>query len=158
MKIDYLFSVGLAFRDVALQCIRKMVKNQLDMDRYQINDDVTDEQWVAHSMEQRELVDAISYLVRLSPPCPVLHQELWCIPLGPTWFRSSLIYHVSKWLESFPDLPMELIAFWQQAGRFDSEAPYIQGFEYEWRQVAKRWNSTIGDLDLPDDLKLPLPI
>ncbi|KAJ6465423.1 hypothetical protein C8R45DRAFT_1219761 [Mycena sanguinolenta] len=166
-------AVRLAFRDVALQCIRKMVKNRLDMGGQvyswetrdaalesictmgasQIDVSVTNE----HIIEQDDLASAISYLVRLSPPCPVLYRELWCIPIDRNWLsRSSLIYHVSKWLESFHDPPMELVAFWKQAGRFESTVLAIQDFEYEWREVAQRWNRKIVRLDLPNDLKLPL--
>ncbi|KAJ6456919.1 hypothetical protein C8R45DRAFT_1185042 [Mycena sanguinolenta] len=122
-------AVRLTFRDIALQCIRKMVKNQLDVGGQ------------LYYWEQCDLANGISYLVRLSPPCPILYRELWCIPIDPTWLsRNPLIYHVSTWLESFPDPPMELVAFWKQAGRF---ALAIQDFEYEWREVAKRWNQTI---------------
>ncbi|KAJ6465412.1 hypothetical protein C8R45DRAFT_1173961 [Mycena sanguinolenta] len=172
-------AVRLAFRDVALQCIRKMVKNQLDMGGQvyswetrdtalesictmgasQIDVSVTNE----HIIEQDDLASAISYLVRLSPPCSVLYRELWCIPMDRNWLsRSLLIYYVSKWLESFPDPPTELITFWNQAlGKLNWIPFDVHDLEYaenEWRDMVNRWNQTIVRLRLPDDLKLPLPI
>ncbi|KAJ6471542.1 hypothetical protein C8R45DRAFT_1165368 [Mycena sanguinolenta] len=145
----------LAFRDVALQCIRKVVKNQLDMGGQ------------VDFWEQYVLGDAISYLVRFSPPCPVLYRALWCIPMGliMEYFWSSgtlLIYHVSKWLKSFPDPPMELIDFWKQTqvklGLKLLDVEELKYAEYAWRDMVNHWNQTIARLRLPDDLKFPLPI
>ncbi|KAF7378193.1 putative nwd2 protein [Mycena sanguinolenta] len=170
-------AVRLAFRDVALQYIHKMMKNQLDMRgpvyawesrdakfeairRREINDTAEKEQ-----IEQRELAFGISYLVRLSPPCPILHQELWSIPIVPdpdwqsSWSRSSLIHHVSKWLESLPVPAMELIAFWKQADKFDLnllDFRRLNDAEKEWRNRVNKWNQTIVRLDLFSDLKLPI--
>ncbi|KAJ6465445.1 hypothetical protein C8R45DRAFT_939635 [Mycena sanguinolenta] len=169
-------AVRLAFRDVALHCIRKMMKTQLDMGGQvyswetrdaalesirrtgtsQIGVSVTNE-------EQYELVDAISYLVRLSPPCLVLYRELWSAPIAPIWYSgaSTLIYHVSKWLESFPNPTTELIAFWNQGlGKLNSIPLDVHDLEYAengWRDVVKRWNWAILRLDLHDTLELPLP-
>ncbi|KAJ6465441.1 hypothetical protein C8R45DRAFT_495910, partial [Mycena sanguinolenta] len=140
----------LAFRDVALQCIRKMVKNQVDMGGQ------------VYSREQYELANGISYLVRSSPPCPILYRELWRIPIAPIVYNrfsgTLLIQHISKWLESFSDPTTELIAFWKQAGGFDSKRFGLLGCgENGWRSVVKRWNSAILRLGLPDTLELPLP-
>ncbi|KAJ6456880.1 hypothetical protein C8R45DRAFT_568388 [Mycena sanguinolenta] len=200
-------AVRTALRDVALQCIRKMVKNELDIGgelysrecrdaalestrrhRHQIDDDATEEEIYkreAHRMEQLvsvivtdhfidklprcKLVDAISYLVRLSPPCPVLYRELWYIPLASTsdhpLHGCLLIHHVSKWLECFFTVPaMELIAFWKRAD-VDLDSPpnpfAIYGLEPEsveevLKDWVKGWNRVIVRLDLPDQLKLPL--
>ncbi|KAJ6465417.1 hypothetical protein C8R45DRAFT_495687 [Mycena sanguinolenta] len=162
-------AVHLAFRDVALQCIRKMVKNELDVGRQVYSWESRDaalesvrrtgrsvNATYSHILEQRDLARAISLLVSSSPPCDVLYRELWCIP---TWFiGSSLIYHVSKWLESFPDHTTGLIAFWKQAYRFDSEPVEIQDFQYAGngcRDVVNDWNRAIVRLRLPNDLKFP---
>ncbi|KAJ6456909.1 hypothetical protein C8R45DRAFT_568751 [Mycena sanguinolenta] len=168
-----LLAACLAFRDVALQCIRKMVKNQLDrggqvyspesgdvalaaIRRHQIANDTKDE-ILKHTHEQDDLAHVISYLVRLSPPCPALYRELWCIPIDLTWWRgSSLIYHVSKWLESFPDPPTELIASWKQACGVGSELFEIQA-ESGWRSMVNSWNEVIVYLQFPDALKVPRP-
>ncbi|KAJ6457897.1 hypothetical protein C8R45DRAFT_1081730 [Mycena sanguinolenta] len=176
-------AVRLAFRDVALQCIRKMVKNQIDIDRQAYSSEprytasesirrmernqIGVKAIVNHIFEQRELVDAISYLVRLSPPCPMLYWELWSISLDSTWYHPwhgfLLIHHVSKWLECFPiAVPaMELIAFWKKAD-VDLASPFEiyslepQNAERALRPFVNRWNQTIVRLHLPDDLKLPL--
>ncbi|KAJ6465472.1 hypothetical protein C8R45DRAFT_1174081 [Mycena sanguinolenta] len=203
---ELVLSSRLATRDVALQCIRKMVKNQLDMGgqvyswetraaalesigRHQIADDTKGE-ILKHTHEQRKLVDAISYksyLVRLSLPCPVLYRELWCIPIVPImeypWSSGSLfIHHISKWLEvrhglnirqqlltksfrfvrSFPNPTPELIAFWNQAlGKLNSiplDGHDLEYAENEWGDMINHWKRTIVRLQLPDDLKFPLPI
>ncbi|KAJ6456884.1 hypothetical protein C8R45DRAFT_568414 [Mycena sanguinolenta] len=175
----------MAFRDVALQCIRKMVKNHINVGgqvyswesrdaafestgRPEIADDATKEEIYKHTREQVDLARGISYLVRLSPPCPVLYRELWSIPIVPEdardetgWSNGSwLIHHISKWLESFPDPAMELIAFWNQAqGKLESkplDIHYVEYAEKEWRDRVERWNETIVCLKLPDELKLPL--
>jgi hypothetical protein len=169
-------------RDAALESIHRMGTSQIGVNATYKH---RSEQWVSviatanfiHNLRRRDLASAISLLVRSSPPCDVLYRELWCIP---TWLiGSSLIYHVSKWLEvrhglnihqqlltrsfrfvqSFPDQTTELIAFWKQACRFDSEPVQIQHFEAEnkWRDVVHRWNQTIVRLRLPDTLELPLP-
>ncbi|KAF7372965.1 NACHT domain-containing protein [Mycena sanguinolenta] len=164
----------LAFRDVALQCIRKMVQNQLDMSgqvyswesqdaalesirNHPFDDDTTDK----HKSEQRELVLTISYLVRSSPPCPVLYRELWAIPIVPIWScwltGTSLIYHVSKWLQSFPNPTMELVAFWMQAGMFNVtqlDNTSLHYAEKEWKQKRTHWNQTVDCLAIPKELKL----
>ncbi|KAJ6465449.1 hypothetical protein C8R45DRAFT_1174060 [Mycena sanguinolenta] len=165
-------AIRLAFRDVALQCIRKMVKNHLDIGgqvySWETRDAVLESIHIMeiaqivvnakykHIAEQHKLVDAISYLVRSSPPCDVLYRELWCIP---TWvIRSSLISDISKCLESFPGPSMELIAFWKQAGRFNSKTVEIQDPKYtesRWRVMVNRWNGAIVRLRLPDTLELP---
>ncbi|KAF7372995.1 NACHT domain-containing protein [Mycena sanguinolenta] len=179
-------AVHLAFRDVALQFIRKMVKNHVDIGgkvyswesrdsaldsigRHQKDNDATGlqiKQSFTHSNEQHELAAGISYLVRLSPPCPVLYRELWSIPIVPedesSWLNGFLlIHHVSKWLESFLNPSMELITFWKQAqGRFDSRPIEMDGLDYaenEWRVRVNNWNQTIVHLDLPDDLKISIP-
>ncbi|KAJ6484215.1 hypothetical protein C8R45DRAFT_1075420 [Mycena sanguinolenta] len=105
-------------------------------------------------------------LVRLSPFCPELYRELWSIPIpqaARSYEEELIIHHVSKWLESFPEPTMELIAFWR-SGRTPENAAnavrwvayYHQVWEGEWREHVKRWNETITRLDLPDDLKFPL--
>ncbi|KAJ6465456.1 hypothetical protein C8R45DRAFT_496098 [Mycena sanguinolenta] len=118
-------------QDLALQSIRKLVKNHIDTDGgvnqsashitglhediYSMRDlekAYTRSQSVS-IMQRHDFVDNfnrnrlawdIAYLVRLSPPCPVLHRELWLIPPSAIWssLRSGckLIYHVSKWLEA----------------------------------------------------------
>ncbi|KAJ7932243.1 hypothetical protein B0H13DRAFT_1956356 [Mycena leptocephala] len=71
-----------ASRDVALRCIQ-MFKGHLD------------------ASGENEYKYALPLLIRLSPPCSVLHRELWSIsPM--TMFTNSeqtLTYHVYKWLE-----------------------------------------------------------
>ncbi|KAF7364216.1 hypothetical protein MSAN_01081200 [Mycena sanguinolenta] len=170
------FAFRLAFRDVALQYIRKMVKNQLNVGgevyswesrdgalasigKRRMDDDATGkqtEQWVAHMRDQCELVDGITYLVRLSPPCLALYRELWSIPLVPMGSSTSspyvgrLIFHVTKWLESFPDPPMELIAFWKQIMSYRQPNSILNGPNYSLSmaeegltQTVTRWNERI---------------
>ncbi|KAF7372900.1 hypothetical protein MSAN_00496200 [Mycena sanguinolenta] len=165
-------AVRLACRDVALQWIRKMVKNQLDLGgkayswesrdevlasrrKLPIDNDAPLEhkkQWVSHSRAQRELADGISYLVRLSPPCPILYRQLWCIPIGPTMGASrssetSLVYHVSKWLESFPNPTTELVAFWKQVGGLESNLLDTERFndaEKRLREEIIKWEKGVS--------------
>ncbi|KAJ6456843.1 hypothetical protein C8R45DRAFT_943333, partial [Mycena sanguinolenta] len=116
-----------AARTLALRFIGAMVKNHIDTDGgvnpsasrdavllYNVNSSIFDLA-EAYKRSQYDLGCGISFLVRLSPPCPVLHRELWHIPPSEIWSSplngNRLIRHVSKWLESFPDSTMELITF-----------------------------------------------
>ncbi|KAF7372896.1 NACHT domain-containing protein [Mycena sanguinolenta] len=121
-----------AARDLALHLIRKMVKNHADTNGGVNPSASRDATWMhyaysytgtfefAYTQFQYSLGWDISFLIRLSPPCPILYHELWSIPPSEIWSsRPSgdiLVQHVSKWLESFPDSTMELIMFWQKAG------------------------------------------
>ncbi|KAJ6465409.1 hypothetical protein C8R45DRAFT_1023058 [Mycena sanguinolenta] len=134
---------------------------------------------------QYKLGRDISYLVRLSPPCPVLYRELWLIPPSVIWSSESypngdkLIHHVSKWLEvrymnvfgddsvmccfqSFPDSKMELITFWQQAipdhdyYRIGDFRPDPDVEERDWCIRVEFYNDMIARLHLPDSLKVIL--
>ncbi|KAJ7241308.1 hypothetical protein B0H12DRAFT_1133663 [Mycena haematopus] len=64
---------------------------------------------------------SLSYLVRSSPSCPNLLSDLWTILPLQIWDDlhsvECYIYHVSKWLELFPDPPLELLTFWRQSLR-----------------------------------------
>ncbi|KAJ6471530.1 hypothetical protein C8R45DRAFT_1218108 [Mycena sanguinolenta] len=167
-----------AARDLALQLIRKMVKNHIDTDGgvnpSASRDAVSQyngkpyfpnlEQ--AHIESQHDLASDISYFVRLSPPCPALYRELWSIPPSEIWSSwpsgNKLIHNVSEWLESFPDSTMELITFWQQAVPDDNHyrgSIYDPGpdfWEQDWFDRATSYNSIIEKLHLPDSLKFPL--
>ncbi|KAJ6491980.1 hypothetical protein C8R45DRAFT_190209 [Mycena sanguinolenta] len=140
-------------RDLALRCIPRMLKNPLSPIMRTIEVDV----W-----------ERFALLVRLSPPCPELYRELWSIQFPRRYWLSTaemIIYHVSKWLESFPEPRVELIAFWRN-GRTPEDAANAarwavrgrQGWEGEWRRSVERWNGTIMRLHLPDGLKFPLEI
>ncbi|KAF7334895.1 putative nwd2 protein [Mycena sanguinolenta] len=170
-------ALPLVARDLALQLIRKMVKNHIDTDGG-VNPSASRDAVLlfnhsdpsvvleaAYTRSQYELGCDISHLVRLSPPCPVLYRELWSIPPSEIWsFRPSgyaLIHHVSKWLESFPDSMMELITLWQQALP-DHDRHRISlnldpnDEERYWHHRVKRYNNTIVRLNLPDSLKIIL--
>ncbi|KAF7375587.1 putative nwd2 protein [Mycena sanguinolenta] len=60
-----------AARDAALRCIRTMVKNHLQPGSPRS----VMEEHMPHTLGYE-----IPYLVRLSPPCPVLYRELWSMP------------------------------------------------------------------------------
>ncbi|KAF7372969.1 AAA-16 domain-containing protein [Mycena sanguinolenta] len=120
----------------------------------------------AYTRSQDRLVWDIAYLVRLSPPCPLLHRELWRIPPSEIWSSrpsgNVLIHHVFKWLEFFPDSTMELITFWEQAAP-DPEPCHDSTFNFDpdvqeryWRDLVGRHNNTIGRLHLPDSFKIDL--
>ncbi|KAF7372904.1 NACHT domain-containing protein [Mycena sanguinolenta] len=165
-------------RDLALNLIRKMVKNHIDtagglnpaasrhvvlLYKHNLSMDNLKE---AYRKSQYYLGRDIAYLVRLSPACPVLYRELWYIPPSEIWSSlpsgNTLIHHVSKWLESFPDLTMELITFWQQAvpdpelcreGLFSASTEFL---EKNWCQYVRHYNFLIAGLNLPDNLKIIL--
>ncbi|KAJ7694977.1 hypothetical protein B0H14DRAFT_2650748 [Mycena olivaceomarginata] len=153
-----------AARDLALQLIHKMVKNHIDsngglnpsacrhaVSLYNAKRFLCDLK-EAYTRAQYDLGRDISYLVRLSPPCPVLYRELWRIPPSEIWSSwsagSALIHHVSKWLECFPDSLMELVTFWQQAVPED-ERPLNRGplfLEPDWRVRVTYYNNMIVPL------------
>ncbi|KAF7342854.1 putative nwd2 protein [Mycena sanguinolenta] len=166
-----------AARDLALQLIRKMVKNHVDTDRG-VNPSACrevmllyDAEWSdrdfkgAYTTIQYRLGCDIAHLVRLCPPCPVLYRELWFIPPTEIWSSrpsgNKLIHHVSKWLKSFPHSTMELITFWQQAvpdpdpcrGRTFNPGPEDE--ESNWRGRVGHYNYMIVWLHLPNSLKIP---
>ncbi|KAF7334870.1 putative nwd2 protein [Mycena sanguinolenta] len=163
-------------RDLALQLIRKMVKNHVDTNGG-VNLSACREAVMlsnaevflhgiesAYSISQYWLGRDISYLVRLSPPCPVLYRELQSIPPSGIWLSEpsgyTLIHHVSKWLESFPNSTMELITFWQQAmpehGCYHTSTPNADYEESHWRDCVGYYNDTIVKLHLPDSFKFIL--
>jgi hypothetical protein len=92
-----------ATRDVALRYIRKMVKNQnfSEMDKSVVP--IIQTVNFVHHLDRYTLSVNISFLIRLSPPCPELYRELWSISSPLIWSPAKsgelLIYHVSKWLE-----------------------------------------------------------
>ncbi|KAJ6484210.1 hypothetical protein C8R45DRAFT_1075417, partial [Mycena sanguinolenta] len=91
-----------ASRDLALRFIPRLFKNPRSPPNIPIN--------------ELDVWQQFPLLVRLSPPCPDLYRELWSILLPRAYwpFIAEMIIHiVSKWLESFPDPTMELIAFWR---------------------------------------------
>ncbi|KAJ7844248.1 hypothetical protein B0H14DRAFT_2700158, partial [Mycena olivaceomarginata] len=151
-----------AARDLALQLIRKMVKNHFDTDGG-INPSASRD---AYTRSQYDLGCDISLLVRLSLPFRALYRELWSIPPSEIWSSrpsgNTLIHHVSRWLKSFPDSTMELITFWQQAVpdpklRRMTIFNLHTGDEEEglWIRV-KGYNDRIVRLHLPDSLKFVL--
>ncbi|KAF8145723.1 hypothetical protein K438DRAFT_540991 [Mycena galopus ATCC 62051] len=94
-------------------------------------------------------------LVRASPPCPELYRDLWTIgstlpPLAGHMRR--MIYHVSKWLESFSDPTLELIAFWRQCILSAEKAYNVPDYSLEdslweedyWRHKILRIHSLSG--------------
>ncbi|KAJ6484217.1 hypothetical protein C8R45DRAFT_1075423 [Mycena sanguinolenta] len=143
-------SYSWASRDVALRLIPTLRKNPL-------SESVT--------VAARKLWEEFPLLVRLCPPCPELYRELWSIPIPSSgWIGEELIYHVTMWLESFPQGPtMELIAFWRSRRTPEADGKYYVALlglinfmrEDELRKRVGRWNNTITRLDLPDDLKFP---
>ncbi|KAF7372920.1 NACHT domain-containing protein [Mycena sanguinolenta] len=161
----------LVARDLAVQLIRKLVKNNSDTNGG-VNPSATREAvlyddnypWLyglrtAYSRSQNAIGCNIACLVRLSPPCPALYHELWSIPLSEIWSSvpsgNTLIYHVSKWLESFPDSTMDLITFWQQGvprPELCHTGLYYRGPEDEedgWGDLVKSYNAAIVRLHLP---------
>ncbi|KAF7372919.1 putative nwd2 protein [Mycena sanguinolenta] len=173
-------SLSLVSRDLALQFIRKMVKNHIDTNKgvdpsasrdavllYDSYDpSIFRNLEEAYTCSQYWLGRNISYLVRLSPPCAVLSHELWSIPTSEIWSSQpsgpQLIHHVSKWLESFPDSAMELIRFWQQAepeedrGHMNIWNLGPDGEESGWLWRVKNYNDMIIRLQLENNLKIPL--
>ncbi|KAF7325368.1 NACHT domain-containing protein [Mycena sanguinolenta] len=165
-----------AARDLALQLIRRMVKNHIDTDGGANPSACRDallykDNYLVRSLEQAYTSAQygfgcnIAYLVRLSPPCLVLYRELWSIPPSeiwscPSWLTSDdkLIHHVSKWLESFPDPTMELITFWQQAmpDRDSTRKPSPERLERDWHQRVGYYNDAIVKLHLSDSCKIIL--
>ncbi|KAF7372907.1 putative nwd2 protein [Mycena sanguinolenta] len=163
-----------AARDVALQLIRKMVKNHNDTNGGANPSASRDAVWMynaysyihnlkeAYTQFQHGLGINISSLVRLSPPCPVLYRELWSIPpseIWSTWVSDKLIHHVSKWLKTFPDSTTDLITFWQQAApdpKLCHISPYNPGWitESDWRDGVRSYNDMIVRLHLPNSLKI----
>ncbi|KAJ6484234.1 hypothetical protein C8R45DRAFT_1099374 [Mycena sanguinolenta] len=165
-----------AARDVALRLIRKLVKNHIETDggvnpsacrdavfRTSIRGlGIKD----AYTYIQQDLGSDISYLVRLSSPCPELYRELWSIPPSDLWSSwpsgNKLIHNVSKWLESFPDSTMELITFWQQAvpdhdrHRISRFNPSPNFWEREWCGRVPHYNEMVLELHLPGGLQFPV--
>ncbi|KAF7372954.1 putative nwd2 protein [Mycena sanguinolenta] len=158
---------------LSLQLIRKIVKNHVDTEGGANPSASRDTVFsYKHGLLGRNLEEAyprsqqalgwdISYLVRLSPPCPVLYRELWSIPPSEIWSSlasgNTLIHHVSKWLESFPDPMIELITFWQRAMP-DFEPCFNNTFNPGPKSQEKRWhyhdNNMIVRLHLPNSLKI----
>ncbi|KAJ6465431.1 hypothetical protein C8R45DRAFT_1174001 [Mycena sanguinolenta] len=124
------------------------------------------------------LDEEIVHLVRSSRPCHTLLRELWSVRPASIWLDLEdgrynfekgeyIIYHVSKWLESFPEPSRELIAFWRQAideERSPAEKTFAtefaahthQRWEEHWREVVEFWNDKLVHLHLPNNLKIPL--
>ncbi|KAF7372942.1 putative nwd2 protein [Mycena sanguinolenta] len=147
-------------RDIALRCIRAIVDNHVGA-----ASSLPDE------IHQEIVRKALPFLVRWSPPCPALYQKLCSITCPILWaFESaeSFIYHVAKWLESFPGGPkLELITFWMNGrtpGESMSNVKVIEGRihhyssaeEMQWGKKIDRWNDFAAYTLLPDQLKLPL--
>ncbi|KAF7334897.1 putative nwd2 protein [Mycena sanguinolenta] len=166
-------------RDLALQLIRKMVKNHNDTDGgvnpsasqdavllYNASKSNYSDLEDAYTSSQFDLGWDIAYLVRLSPACPVLYCELWSIPPSEIWSSRpsgyKLIRDVFMWLDSFPDPAKDLITFWQQAvpehdRNHINSLKYKSGYyEYDWRNRVSHYNDMIGRLDLPESLKFRL--
>ncbi|KAF7334875.1 putative nwd2 protein [Mycena sanguinolenta] len=170
-----------AARDLALQCIRKIVKNHINTDSG-VNPSAShdavlyNDNWNTRNLEsayaqlQYALGCDLSYLVRLSPPCPVLYRELWLIPPLAIWSSwpsgDYLIHNVSKWLESFPDSTMELVAFWQQAASEEDRRRINRwslgpgGEESDWGYRLRHYNNMLAastNLDVDYSL-IPVPV
>ncbi|KAJ6491203.1 hypothetical protein C8R45DRAFT_991657 [Mycena sanguinolenta] len=125
-----------ACRDAALRYIRTMVQNHSGAD--------SEKYWRGYW---------ISYLVRSSPACRILYCELWSINPVSLWFTDAsaelLIHHVSKWLQSFPQPKMDLIAYWE-LGRTPN--PYedcthskvhLERAEDEWSDIVNCWDNQV---------------
>ncbi|KAF8184281.1 hypothetical protein K438DRAFT_1117481 [Mycena galopus ATCC 62051] len=91
------------------------------------------------------LLWALPFLVRASPPCHEIYRDLWSIgPILPLlgYNMQEFIYHVSKWVESFSDPTLELIAFWRQCMSSAEKAYNVtdyslgdsQAWEHDWGQ------------------------
>ncbi|KAF7372927.1 hypothetical protein MSAN_00499400 [Mycena sanguinolenta] len=145
-----------AARDLALHLIRRMVKNHTDTDggvrpSASRNAVLYNAEYSVFNLEdsyirsQCSLGRDISYLIRLSPPCPVLLSD------------RTFIHHVSKWLESFPDSTMKL-TFWRQAvPNADIHVSTVSSDiweEQEWCRCVRSYNDMIVWLKLPDGLKI----
>ncbi|KAF8184319.1 hypothetical protein K438DRAFT_1937302 [Mycena galopus ATCC 62051] len=97
----------------------------------------------------------LPFLVRASPPCPELYRDLWSVgpilPL-PGINVQVIIYHVSKWVESFFDPTLELIAFWSQCMTSPEKAYNVadyslqdsQQWEDHWRRRIQKLDDTLA--------------
>ncbi|KAF7372940.1 Nwd2 [Mycena sanguinolenta] len=166
-------ALSWAARDLALELIRKIVKNH--MDTYGGVNPVASRDALlykdhypvcslkkAYTTSQCYLGCDIAYLVRLSPPCSLLYRELWSIPPSGIWSSlpsaSELFHHVSKWLASFPDSTMDLITFWQQAAP-EHERKHINSFHHNSEDWENDWHGRVrhyNELHLPDSFKIIL--
>ncbi|KAJ6471489.1 hypothetical protein C8R45DRAFT_1014564 [Mycena sanguinolenta] len=124
-----------AARDLALRFIPRMLENSLGAPTSMPLD-------VVNIWKQFPL------LVRLSPPCPELYGELWSIPFPRSmWLDIAelIIYHVSKWLQSFPEPTLELIAFWKN-GRTPAQDACAAGVAIaEHEQWEEDWRKKVGE-------------
>ncbi|KAF7331128.1 putative nwd2 protein [Mycena sanguinolenta] len=166
-------------RDLALQLIHRMVKNHIDTNGG-VNSSASRDAVLlyneyhsficnledAYASSQYRHGRDISYLVRLSPPCPILYRELWSIPPSEIWSSwpsgNTLIHHVSKWLMSFPDLVMDPITFWQRAAPnhdyccISRLSPSMEVEEIFLRERVRSYNDMIAKSHLPDSFKFIL--
>ncbi|KAF7326985.1 putative nwd2 protein [Mycena sanguinolenta] len=109
--------------------------------------------------DRRDIWIYFPLLVRLSPPCPHLYHELWSISLPQGYWlviADFVIHHVSKWLKSFPEPKLRIIARWGNGRKPRYAKLYHQFWEDDWRAHIERWNKTITELHLPENLKFPL--
>ncbi|KAF7355803.1 NACHT domain-containing protein [Mycena venus] len=114
----------------------------------------------------RILIGDLVFLIRASPPCLKLYRDLWTIghlfPL-PGFTTSYIIYHVSKWLESFSDPTLDLIAFWRQcmssAEKADNVVDYsfknAPTWEHNWRRIIQNLAHVFPSTEHPS---YPVPI
>ncbi|KAF8137738.1 hypothetical protein K438DRAFT_735393 [Mycena galopus ATCC 62051] len=96
------------------------------------------------------LVLNLPFLVRASPPCPELYRDLWSIgPILPLLeHMQEISYHISKWVESFSDPTLELIAFWRQCMSSAEEAYNVADYSLEdSQQLEDDWRRRIQKLD-----------
>ncbi|KAF7342607.1 putative nwd2 protein [Mycena sanguinolenta] len=144
-----------ASQDIALKYIRTIVKNHGHTGI------------PPRTVDWHNLTAELSFLIRFSPPCPILNKELCSmVPLLKQCIHipmsgEMLIYHIIQWLESFPEPAVESIEFWRHA-TFQSTADTSsvvestmqdhQRWEEIWRGGVERWNNTILNLHLPHDL------
>ncbi|KAF7328448.1 putative nwd2 protein [Mycena sanguinolenta] len=90
-------------RDIALNCIRRIVKGYADGDEMDAADEWFD----------------LARVFRACPRCPILYSEFQSIPRSAMKLGLSgnliLIEWIAEWLESFGDPTLELGAFWTHA-------------------------------------------
>ncbi|KAF8208094.1 hypothetical protein K438DRAFT_1754837 [Mycena galopus ATCC 62051] len=117
-------------RDLARQCIH-MFKADIE---------------AGHPANDHPILVDLRYLVRASPPCPALYQDLRAImPLlynvrSTKWIR----YHVCKWLESFPNPPLKYIASQWESLRIRDEDAWLE--ESHWASHMKMLDDVLASL------------
>ncbi|KAF7372845.1 NACHT domain-containing protein [Mycena sanguinolenta] len=87
-----------AFRELALKCIHKVIKRHVD------------------GVDDGNPWFYLALVLEHCPPCDILYREFQCIPIHAMQSAISqwgiAFYRISRWLKSFNDPTLELIALW----------------------------------------------